>query len=423
MNRLGPEAGRRFDRTDAAWAGIDYTYVWLGLDLPPIAELRRALVTVMDLDPLIGARLDLPRCRYHPVAPADRAARAEELVTDALPDGLRPETALNQFELDLGSRPFLLFVGERDLVVRFAHAFGDAWSCNTLIKHLLAQARTDERLPLPWDTLAPVRRDVFALRWVLQRPRALLAALRHRGELSGGTYELASLRTLQEPLDHVATTSPAGFVQHLSAERKRRGFETSTAAIMLTGIRRHLTARGLPPLPGAEMLFDTRGGSKVTARAFGNWAAGVYVNPTDDDDLQAVGAEFRRVRDAGFPFLAAAAARRRAGLQSRGDKLVLAPLGRPRLTLTHLNRGGPQLGMPWLADNADHHVLSGCAPNGLETILIGGREMEDGRLGLSLSFHPAGWPSDVIRSVVEAFMDDPFGDSLGQGSASSEAIA
>ena len=402
--------GHALDRTDAAWAGLEFTYVFFGLALPPLADVRRALAMVMEVDPLIGSRIDLVRGTYHPVEAAYVQRRTRELVTDGVPPGLRPETALDNLDVDLGDAPFRLLVGQGELAVCWSHALGDAWSCFTFIKHLLEQARTPHRLPLTWDSIASRRRDLLVAWSVIRRPGSVVRAVRRREEFSGGRYELASLRTSGERHHTSLSTSDADFLTDLARSRARRGVRTTTASIVLTGLRKHVAHRLATPVPGAEIIFDTRSLSAETHRAFGNWVAGVYVRPDDDGSVESVAAAAKEIRQRGYPFIAAAAARRRARPRSAADRMVLAPQGRPQLTLTFLNRGGPQQGYLWHPDR-QHFLVGSGPPNGLDTLMIGGRERE-GRLDLSLDHYPSHWDTEAVQQVIEDFFADPWGDSV-----------
>lgn len=403
---------RPLDRTDLGWSGSDYTYVATGLALPDRDRVLDAVARHVEQDPLLYSEVDLARGRYRPTVDRSPRERAAQVVGDDLDPGLSTQEVLDLMEEEpLGHDRLRLHLSPGRVALRFSHGAGDAWSCLQALVHLQRLALDEGPVPLSYDVLAPRRRDAVLVREALRRPGAVLHALRHRRELGGGEYVPSSAHPGTAQASTISMTSDHGLVARLKQQREHFPDRVSVPAVVAIGVRRHLTDLVGPPEPGAEVLFGTRTGS--ASAAFGNWAAGVYVRPRTaagdpaDDDPVATTRTIAGVRDRGLPWLAALSSRRRAGDVASGDAWVLAPTGRPRLCLSHLNQGGPQRLLRGI-DGAPVLLASGGRPNGLETLLVATRETQ-GALDVSLSFHPAAYPRPLAEELVRRVLADPWG--------------
>jgi hypothetical protein len=223
--------------------------------------------------------------------------------------------------------------------------------------------------------------------------------MRARDELRGGRYEPASRHADRLGHTMIHRVSAPGFTEHLRALRDAHFSGASVAALTLVGLRQAL-AEVLPPArPGFECVFDTRHG---TARAFGNWSAGVYLVPADDLSPVAVTESIARTRRTGLPILASASLRVRRPTMARQ---VVAPEGSPRLTLSFSHLRDSDARLPGM-DEQRAQLAIDTVPNGVETISANLFAL-GGRLHLNVSFYAQVWPLAAIDRAVTDFVTDP----------------
>jgi hypothetical protein len=393
------------DPTDIAWRDIESCRVMVGIDVPSLGALRAAVSTIARQHPKLGLALDQQHGRHTSLTEPERVEWPSRLVRQGPQYLSEPAAGFDHDGGPLGTAPLRLTVGDNWCSLRMAHAFGDGWSSLTVLGHLLAQATSTTPLPVPWRQLRPTTRDLVLAGWLARRPGAVASALRNRRSLRGGAYEPEDRRVSQMQHTTLFRVSPPAFTQTLRHLRDSRWPEASLASMVLVGVREEV-GRQLPdPVPGTEVVFDTRGASPATERAFGNYAAGVFVRPTDDLDPAEVAQAMTRARDRGLPIVASAATRRRSRAPYAGRQ-VAAPTGRPRFAFSFQHGRGPASRLPWR--DGERALALSSTPNGSDTITVSCQEVED-QLHLSLSFYDCSWPSAVVGAAIERFYADPFG--------------
>lgn len=397
-------AWRPLDPLDRAWSGVGFVRAVTGIDAPAPEYVRDALLDLAVLAPELGRwTRDLPP-RWRSIGSGELPAWLQRAFVASGEAGVGPQRAM---ELNLGPLsdvPLRVLAGPDWLSVRMSHTLGDGWTVDTVIAHLLRQATAPELLPLPWHVVSTRRRDAMLVRDIARRLPVLAHAVRHRRELAGGRYEPAG-RAADLMVDHSYAITDGEFPGRVRALRDRLFPQASVAALTLTGLRAALAASSLPSLrPGFECLFNTRSPGDGTADAWGNWSAGVFVNPTDDLDPVAVNAEMKRVRESGLPVLARASLRARAHRSDATTITMPSAVGAPRLTMSYVNGRGLAAALPGLRPDSEFGTWT--RPNGTESITVQTVECL-GRLSVGLSFFPDVWPADVVCGAVERFLRDP----------------
>lgn len=401
-----PRAWLPMDVTDRCWAGVEFTRVHVGLDMPAPEQVRRALRTLATLSPEIG--------RWTTMAPPSWARLSADEMSDWLERVLRVSdergaSAARAIEVNddpLGELPFRLVIGPDWLSLHQSHAIGDGQSVLMFLGQLLTQARSTEILPLRWTTVPARRRNRLIAHAVLRHLRSMPYVLGHRGELAGGTYEPAALRA--DSLDHVAMpfVSEPGFTTRLRTVRDEHFPQASVVGLTTVALRAALDQAIAPMRPGFECLYNTRSQADGTGAAWGNWSTGVYLRPADDLSPEDVTAAMRRARDLGLPSYAAAAQRLR-GRRASGDSVqVVAPDGAPRLTMSYIREEVTTQTIPGVRVG-EYVVSSRTRPNGLDSITSQAIEAA-GRVALNMAFFPQVWSVDAVTRAVEAFFADPL---------------
>ncbi|TCJ30890.1 hypothetical protein [Nocardioides jejuensis] len=393
----------RADAIDRAWSGIRYTRACVGLEVPPLADLRAALVTVARLDPVV-ARHYAPDGSWRAVADDDLAAWSASVVTAVDDSNTGTDQILARArEAALTSR-FHVLVGTDWLALAADHGLGDGQTADLLLVQLLLQAASGATVPLHWQRLGPVRRDARVAAGVARNIGSVRWVLDHRQALAGGSY---GPMEPTEPHRLIVDVSDADFMAGIRKRRDEHHPGASAAAVAIAGLRAGIAAELGEPRPGFECLFNTRARDRGGLTAWGNWSAGVYLEPTDDDDPSSIGATLAEARSRGVASYALAATRaaaRRAG-RSEGPRGVIAE-GRPRLTVSYMTDRGLAAAPGFVPGQT--LVVTDTVPNGLDTITFQIVETA-GRLVVSTAFFPEAWEPDRVAAGVRRFL------SGGQG--------
>ncbi|SHF49101.1 hypothetical protein SAMN05443575_0084 [Jatrophihabitans endophyticus] len=391
--------------SDRAWCGIVYVRAVTRIDMPPAADVRRALADLGRERPEIG-RWTMPvPPRWRRVEPAERDEWLEHVIAVSVEGGADTDRVLALNRAPLERVPLRVLVGPDWIGVRMSHAMGDGWTVNTFLGHLLARA-ADRRAPVSWTVLSQRRRDLVIARAALTRLPTLAHAVRHRRELAGGVYEPAAAHADRLADRTVTLVSDTGFLRELRAVRDDWFPGTSAAVVATVGLRAALTRSSLPaPRPGFECLYNTRSEAAGTASCWGNWSAGVYIRPADDLSPAAVAAEMTRVRASGLAELAHASLRARARHADPTTVTMPRAEGAPRLTMSYTQAHLVDPLFPGLRVG-ETEIGTHARPNGVESVTVSAVECA-GRLSVGLAFFPDIWDDAVVRESVSAFLAGP----------------
>lgn len=389
------------DRTDAFWDGVEFVRMLLDVDLPDPQALRRTLRGIALATP-VGAWVDADSGAWVRVDERDVEQWLDRVLIESPLVVVEPRHAVHLLHEPLGDLPFRIMTGPRWLALRQNHALGDGWSSFHLLAHLLRSA-VGEREPadVPWQHLSSVRRTASSAA-VARRVDSVARAFARRSTLRGGPYELADLHTATREPTIVYRTSEPGFSADLRRVRDAAFPGASAAGVTIAGLRRSLEASLGPVRPGTEFVFNTRSGA--TANAFGNFSTGLFLRTDDDSSPEAVTAAMAEARRIGLPEVAVAASRLRRRRRTGGQRLVAAPLGSPRLTLSYTHGHGPLGLVPGIGPQSV--VALATVPNGLETVTVSAFEV-GGQLRLTLSFYADAWAPARVAEAVDAFLSDP----------------
>lgn len=398
---MGSERWRRPDPVDLGWRGIRYTRAYLGVDVPPAAAVRAALVTMAPQTPEL-ARVFAADGRWRALKPAELGPWAASSVTANDESSPSPERAFASVPELVGERRFHLVVGPDWVAIRIDHSFGDGRTADLFVSHVLRQAGSADPLPASWQAVRPVRRDLAIAAGVLRHLPSLPWVLQHRAELAGGSY--GPLDPALRPVT-VVDVSPDGFMDQLRRARTEYFPQASAAALVTAGLRAGIAAELGEPRPGFECLFNTRDERDGGVPRWGNWSVGAYLRPDDDYAPASVARALHDARERGVAAFGLASMRA-AGAGRASDHLqAVLPERRPRLTISYVP---PHYvaELPGLA-TARTLVVSETLPNGPDTLTFQTVET-GGVLAVSTAHFPSAWPTERVRAGVRAFLDTPL---------------
>jgi hypothetical protein len=309
----------RLPRRDRAWCGNEMVWGLAGIPLPPIDELRLALVDAARSDPAqrYFRTLD-PGTGWSTVPDAGYDRFSQELVTggDVIPDSLTDALATERL-IPLRGLPFRLVLGNDCVMLHYNHSLGDVASIWPLFLAMInpAQLRAYTTHSTPNDPLLTAMWHTFA-----RNPRRLIAVLRSR-RTAIPIREIESERAPAEDLRITYRRSDEGFRRRLRDLRVAEAPGASTPGYLLMRAIRTANQQGLRPFPGAMVLADAR--RYLPSRTFtdGNFAAAGYVNFDDPLDATEVSRRIGEYADSARPLLTLAAMTVAAPVRTSGDKV------------------------------------------------------------------------------------------------------
>lgn len=397
------ESWSRLAPFDAGWTGIEYVYLLRGVRLPTADRLRHAAGLLHEDGGVLDRHYDQVGGRLRPVLPDELPGRLDDLVRTSAVAGADVASAVALTGSSLGALPLRVVLGPDWVGFRFTHAFADGWSALHLMSHLLRQAETAERLPVPWRTLSWAQQQRVSVVGLARHPVTLLTAARRRAEFRGGDYAPAPEGEAKPPTREVLV-SDEDYRDRLAAYRTRNHPGASLAAVLLDRLRTSLAESGRPPEPGVEVLFDVRRELGDDDAAFGNFIAPITVRPVDDDDPISVTDCLRRTQTSALPLVAAVGGRLRANPFGRRDaepqRMVRVPTAQPRLSVSYLSRHSPLGLLPW-ADGETPWLGAITTPNGEGSIGVTAHEIGGG-LSLSLSWYDGHVDGDLVRAAARS---------------------
>lgn len=410
---------------DRMWLGAVTSAVTGPVALPPVADLRAALVEIARLGPQARAGLRLGRgeraWRYDPGALEEYAARVVTEATPPVATAARSGSELMTLAGvadPRGTDPLAVVAAGPFLNVSLRHALGDARLVFGLVSGLVTTATTG---------VAPdwAREDVVA--------NPLRVALRtffgsDRGRVGALLRErLAARHTVQAADGAAGPSTPSGEAtpfqpdrtlafargsdegrRELLAWRKRTAPDASMAALALLAVRAALREVGIPVDDELLMVYDLRRYLPHRCAVHGNFVSGVRLLPRPAGDPSSVSRLIEHTGDLGRPLAALAAARARGLLPIGTQRVATTAPSRPvaRLAYNFMGRAMPIDRLPWSVEPPERvfsAMVEPASPEGISICVI----QVAGGLQYGLSFHRTVFDPALVQRACELAADHP----------------
>jgi hypothetical protein len=399
----GGRASTRLTIHDVTFAGVFAGSLYGPFDAPPIDAVRAAVRELaarfphhpVFCRPRIGR---FGRGRWMPVSPAERERRCAEMVVEL--DDADLDGALSQAARPLEEGRLIEYsLGARHVMTRRSHLLGDG-TVASLLPHLLRSAITASPLP-----------DLDARSVSLPLTRALVNQFGRRPGYLVDTLREPRPRPPHAPspvaaegprrYDAFGRTATGETMAALRAWRDVHHPGVSVGNVLAAAVRSAFDRAGVEfASPGLRMLVNGRRYLPPGTPLEGNFAAAIYVEPSDPRSPSSVDEVIRRNLDIGRPLATLAASSVKNALTPARGVATASSLG--TLTISNL---GPRRELDGLPTHpfCEYRGVAQPEPGGLTVLLAQVGEC----LSASATFDPALVDRGDVAQAIGQLTSDP----------------